>query len=159
MAGIVAMRGIEVKERDMRVMARVVIGVDPATLWARLLEWEAQPTWMVDAVAVRVVGEQRAGVGTTIAVKTKLFGVPALTDTLVVTAWDPPHRLEMERTGFVRGRGEWRVEPHADGGRFGWIEHVSMPIPVLGELALLLYRPLMRRLMRRSLANLARMLR
>ena len=38
--------------------------------------------------------------------------------------------------------------------RFTWTEELSLPIPILGELALLVYRPFLRRLMRGSLANL-----
>jgi hypothetical protein len=38
--------------------------------------------------------------------------------------------------------------------RFTWTEVLSLPVPLLGELALLVYRPFLRRLMRGSLANL-----
>jgi hypothetical protein len=38
------------------------------------------------------------------------------------------------------------------------MEKLHLPVPVLGELALVAYRPFMHRLMRRSLANLERML-
>jgi hypothetical protein len=41
--------------------------------------------------------------------------------------------------------------------RFTWTEELSLPIPVLGELALLVYRPVLRRIMRRSLASLQRL--
>jgi hypothetical protein len=41
--------------------------------------------------------------------------------------------------------------------RFTWTEVLSLPIPLLGEFALLVYRPFMRRLMRGSLANLQRL--
>ena len=48
---------------------------------------------------------------------------------------------------------------HVDGStRFTWTEELSPPIPVLGELALLAYRPFLRRLMRGSLANLQRLI-
>jgi Polyketide cyclase / dehydrase and lipid transport len=127
--------------------------------WWLALQWERQPEWMVDAATVRVLSARGSGVGVRIAVRTRILGVPALTDTLVVTAWEPPVRLEMERRGFVRGRGEWRLEPTAGGTRFTWSEELRLPIPLLGEIALTLYRPMMRRLMRRSLGNLAAALR
>ena len=41
---------------------------------------------------------------------------------------------------------------------FTWTEELSLPIPILGELALLVYRPFLRRLMRGSLANLQRLI-
>jgi hypothetical protein len=37
-----------------------------------------------------------------------------------------------------------------------WTEELSLPIPLLGELALLVYRPLLRRLMRGGLESLRR---
>ena len=42
---------------------------------------------------------------------------------------------------------------------FTWTEEPSLPLPILGELVLLAYRPFLRRLMRRSLSNLERTLR
>jgi hypothetical protein len=144
----------------VRVATSVELPLDIGSVWATLLQWERQPEWMVDAASVQVLGDRRAGPGTQVAVRTKLFGIAALTDVLVVGEWDPPRRLLMIRRGLVRGRGEWRLEPAADGGtRFTWEEQLRLPTPILGELALALYRPLMRRLMQRSLSNLADALR
>jgi uncharacterized protein YndB with AHSA1/START domain len=143
----------------VKVAAAVSVPVPPSALWERLLDWEDQPRWMVDAARVSVLTPHREGLGVRVAVRTRILGIPLLTDTLEVIDWEPPARLVMVRRGVVRGRGEWRLQPAAHGTRFTWSEELAMPIPLLGELALLLYRPLMRRLMRRSLSNLARVLR
>ena len=144
----------------MRVGASVELPLDIGSVWATLLQWERQPEWMVDAASVQVLGDRRAGRGVRVAVRTKVFGVAALTDVLEVTEWDPPRRLIMVRRGFVRGRGEWRLEPAGERRtRFTWEEQLRLPTPILGELALALYRPLIRRLMQRSLSNLADALR
>jgi hypothetical protein len=143
----------------VKVAAEVRLAADVPTAWARLVQWERQTEWMVDAASIRVASPHREGPGVRIAVRTKILGLPLLTDVLEVTEWDPPRRFVMVRHGFVRGRGEWRLEPEGDGARFIWSEELTVPIPVLGELALAVYRPLMRRLMQRSLANLASMLR
>ena len=143
----------------MRVDAEAVAPAPPEDVWLVLLRWERQPEWMVDAVSVRVVSPRRAGVGTRIGVRTRILGLPLLTDVLEVTEWDPPRRLVMARRGFVQGTGTWRLESQSHGTRFEWIEEVQVPIPVLGELVLLAYRPIMRGLMRRSLGNLAALLR
>jgi len=140
----------------VRAAASIDLPVDVGSAWVTLLAWERQPEWMVDAVSVRVIAERRAGTGVRVAVRTKVFGIAALTDVLEVSEWDPPRRLVVERWGFVRGRGEWRLERTATGGtRFRWEEELRLPVPVLGELALATYRPVMRRLMRQSLSNLA----
>jgi len=63
----------------------------------------------------------------------------------------------MAHRSFVRGTGTWSLERLDGATRFAWTEVLSLPIPLLGELALLVYRPFLRRLMRGSLANLQRL--
>ena len=75
----------------------------PEEAWAVLVDWERQADWMLDADRVDVVSPQREGVGVRLAVKTRLFGVPAFTEPMEVTVWDPPRRLEI-RHGSLRGR-------------------------------------------------------
>jgi carbon monoxide dehydrogenase subunit G len=143
----------------MRVSAERVMAVDREAVWQCLLAWEDQPSWMADAASVRVVSAHREGPGVRISVRTRILGLPILTDTFEVAECDPPRRLTVVRRGFVTGTGEWRLEPEDHGTRFVWSEEIRMPIPLLGEVALLLYRPILRRLMARSLTNLARALR
>ena len=142
----------------MRVEAATLLAVSLDEAWRTLLRWELQPRWMHDADSVRVLTPGREGQGVRIAVRTRVLGVPLFTEVLEVTAWEPPRRLALAHRGFVRGAGEWLLEPTAHGSRFRWREELSLPVPVLGEFALLAYRPFMRWLMRRSLANLASML-
>jgi carbon monoxide dehydrogenase subunit G len=143
----------------MRVSASTELAVPPQEAWRRVLAWEEQVAWMKDAHSIRVLTSHREGVGVVVAVRTRVLGVPLLTDHLEVTLWDPPRRLVMAHRGLVRGVGEWLMEPAGRGARFTWTEELGLPVLVLGELALLAYRPLMRRLMRRSLSNLERLLR
>jgi uncharacterized protein YndB with AHSA1/START domain len=138
----------------VRVEAAIALPAPPEKVWRRLLAWELQPLWMSDAASVRVITSHREGPGVRVEVRTRVLGIPALTEVLEVTTWDPPRRLELAHRGFVRGAGEWTLEPDGDATRFGWTERLSLPVPVLGELVLLAYRPLMRRLMRASLRNL-----
>jgi hypothetical protein len=143
----------------VRVSARAALPVPAEEAWRRVLAWEEQVAWIKDADSVRVITSHREGVGVIIAVRTRVLGVPLLTDHLEVTMWDPPRRLVMAHRGLVRGVGEWLLEPAGRGARFSWTEELHLPVPVLGELALLAYRPFLRRLMRRSLTNLERLLR
>ncbi len=140
----------------MQVEASVVVSAPPERCWAFALDWEGQPRWIRDAVWVRVLTREREGVGVRIEVLNRVLHVPVFTEQLEVTAWDPPRRLEMGHRGFVRGVGTWWFEPDAAGTRFTWTEELSLPIPILGEVALWIYRPFMRRLMRAGLANLQR---
>jgi len=143
----------------VRVSAEIGLPVPVEEAWRRVLAWEEQIAWMKDADSVRVLTSHREGVGVIVAVRTRVLGVPLLTDHLEVTMWNPPRRLVMAHRGLVRGVGEWVLEPAGGGSRFTWTEELHLPVPVLGEIALLAYRPFMRRLMRRSLSNLERMLR
>lgn len=138
----------------MTVVETRLLPVPPAEAWRIVTEWEAQAAWMADADRVEVLGDRREGVGTRVAVRTRLFGVPAFTEVLEVVAWDPPATLEVRHSGLVRGIGRWRLTPEASGTRFSWEEDVRLAVPLLGRVAARAYVPFMRRLMRRSLARL-----
>jgi uncharacterized protein YndB with AHSA1/START domain len=140
----------------MRLAVEVGLPVAPAEVWDALVAWETQAAWMRDADSVRVESDTRAGVGTTIAVKTRVLNVPLFTERLEVVAWEPPHRLVMAHRSFIAGTGTWDVQPAGSGSRFRWMEEISLPVPLLGELALAAYRPVMRRLMSGSMAALRR---
>lgn len=138
----------------MRVTARSILPIPPEDAWRILTAWEDQARWMRDVDAVRVLTRHRVGVGVCLAARTRVFGVPLFTDRLEVTLWEPPRRLVVAHQGLVWGVGRWTLDPDPSGTRFTWLEDVSLPVPILGELALLVYRPFMGRLMRGTLANL-----
>lgn len=138
----------------MKVTSEILLPVDIDRAWEVLLRWEDQARWMRDADSVRVLGFRREGVGTTIAVKTRVLNVPLFTEELEITIWEPPRRLVMVHRSFVRGVGTWRLQPVDNGTRFAWTEELHLPVPLLGELALRGYRPFMQHLMRGALANL-----
>jgi len=133
--------------------------VSPDEAWSVLLRWEDQARWIRDAVSVRVLSPHRDGPGVRIAVKSRVFNVPLFTEELEVTRWEPPHVLEMTHRSFIRGVGTWALEAEGIGSRLRWSEDLSLPLPVLGELALLVYRPFLRRLMRGALRDLSAHLR
>jgi hypothetical protein len=141
----------------VRVRASAVFAAEPERVWAAAVRWEDQPRWMQDAVWVRVVSPDREGVGTRIRVKNRVLHIPMFAEELEVMTWDPPRRLEMAHRSFVRGIGTWELQPHGGGSWFRWTEDLSLPVPLLGELALLVYRPFLRQLMRRGLERLQRL--
>ena len=142
----------------MRVDASRNLTAAPDRVWSTIERWEEQSRWIRDAVWVRVLTPEREGVGVRVRVLNRVLLVPLFTEQLEVTGWDPPRRLEMAHRSFVRGTGIWSLEPEDGETRFTWTEELSLPIPILGELALLVYRPFLRRLMRRSLASLQRLI-
>jgi uncharacterized protein YndB with AHSA1/START domain len=138
----------------MRVEASIHLRVPPEDAWRALLRWEDQPRWIRDADSVRVLTEHREGLGVRIAVRNRVFNVPMFTEELEVTGWEPPRRLEMTHRSFVHGVGTWELEPDGTGTRFTWVENLSLPMRVVGELALLVYRPFLQYIMRGALRDL-----
>jgi hypothetical protein len=109
---------------------------------------------MRDADDVRVLTAHREGAGVRLAVRTRVLGVPLFTEQLEVTLWDAPRRMVIAHRSVVRGVGTWSLRPDGGGTRLTWTEDVSLPVPLLGELALLAYRPVLQRLMRGALGSL-----
>jgi len=143
----------------MRIEAACQFAATPERVWAVLADWERQAAWMPDVAWIRVLGPERE-LGARLSCRTKVLGVPLVTDLVVVTGWDPPSRLAIEHRGFVRGRGEWRLSPaggERPGTRFTWVEELTMPPGALGELAMRAYGPVQRAMLRRSIRNLRRL--
>jgi polyketide cyclase/dehydrase/lipid transport protein len=115
-----------------------------------LTRWERQADWMADADRIDVVSDRRAGAGVRIDVHTRLFQIPAFTETMEVVRWHPPHRLEIVHGPPVAGRGTWELEPIAGGTRFTWTEQVELGVPFGGGVAAAVYAPFARWLIRRS---------
>jgi len=139
----------------MRIERTAIIASPPPRVWEILSDWQRQAEWMPDVAWIRVVGAER-GLGAALEVRTKILGIPAVTDRVVVTAWDPPRLLGVAHRGVVKGSGVWRLEPFGSGTRFVWIERLRLPLGPLGEVALQVYGPVQRALLGRSLANLKR---
>jgi len=142
----------------MRVDVSRKLTVAPDRVWSTIERWEEQSRWIRDAVWVRLLTRERTGAGARVEVMNRVLHVPLFTEQLEVVGWDPPRRMVMAHRSFVRGTGTWSLEPVDGSTMFMWTEELSLPIPILGELALLVYRPFLRRLMRGSLANLQRLI-
>jgi carbon monoxide dehydrogenase subunit G len=135
---------------------QAVLPAAPHRVWELIADWERQASWMPDVAWIRVVGTER-GLGAELEVRTKVFGIPLATDRTRVTVWEPPRRLAIDHVGVVIGVGEWRLEETQAGTLFTWRESFRMPPPVLGDVALSLYSPVQRIMLRRSIRNLRRL--
>jgi carbon monoxide dehydrogenase subunit G len=142
--------------RSVRVERVIVLPCPVEEAWEMLVDWERQADWMLDADSVRVMSAEREGVGVRLAVRTRLFGIPAFTEPMQVIAWEPPGRLMIRHGGVVEGTGIWTLSPQDGSARFTWTEEVALRVPVLGELAARVYRPLLQLLMDRAMQGLRR---
>jgi hypothetical protein len=127
-------------------------------VWDVLTRWEDQPRWMLDAKEVHVTSAHRTGVGVELRCPTNLLGL-TVQDLMRVTGWDEGRYLEVTHLGrIITGSGAFELSDLPDGGtRIGWWEEVDPPLGALGEFgARVVVLPVIRRIFRRSLANLAR---
>lgn len=144
----------------MRLEIEVPVDAPRATVWDVLTQWERQSDWMLDAQAVEVLTPDRQGVGVTIRVPTSLLGVP-VEDVMRVTRWEDERLLEVVHLGrIITGTGAFELQddPRTGGTILTWWEEVDPPLGAVGEWgASALVLPVLERIFRRSLGNLAKL--
>ena len=141
-------------------MSDLVLSVDVAapagTTWLALTDWTRQGEWML-GTSVRVVEGNGRSVGSKIAAFTGVAGI-GFTDTMEITAWEPPLRCTVRHLGsVVQGTGVFQVV--AKGSvrcTFVWAEHLKLPFGVAGRLAWPVLRPAFELGVRQSLRQFAR---
>jgi hypothetical protein len=106
-----------------RLELRVDVDAPAARTWAAATDWARQGEWML-LTRVRVESGDGRGVGSGLSAFTGV-GPVGFTDTMRITAWEPPVRCAVEHTGrLVRGTAEFRVEERGASSRFVWSEDV-----------------------------------
>ena len=146
------------------LVEQVDVDAPPEQVWAALVDWERQGEWML-LTDVRAVDGDGLGVGGKLAAVTgvKLPGKLlrgrrlGVLDTMLVTAWEFPRRVDVRHTGrVVRGTGTFEVRPRPDGGStFVWTEGLDLPLGALGRAGWPLVRPVMAAGVRLSLKRFA----
>jgi hypothetical protein len=141
-------------------MAEIVLPVDidaPAeAVWAALVAWDTQGEWML---LTRVRGTHHNGIGVGAGIEGFTgIGPVGVLDTMRITRWDPPRRVDVLHTGrVVKGTGGFEVIDLGDGrSRLIWSEVLDLPLGVLGRLGFPLVRPLFAWGVKRSLRRFAR---
>jgi uncharacterized protein YndB with AHSA1/START domain len=137
----------------------VDVDAPPQRVWAALTDWVHQGEWML-ATDVRTVDGDAQDLGGRIAART---GVPlpggrhvGVLDTMVITRWDPPRRVDVRHLGrVVRGDGVFEVRPRGEGSTFVWTEVLDLPLGALGRAGWPLVRPAMAAGVRLSLRRFA----
>jgi Polyketide cyclase / dehydrase and lipid transport len=137
----------------------VDIAAPPERVWAALTDWSRQGEWMLASDVAPVVGPAR-GVGGRLAATTgvRLPGGRRLgvLDTMEITRWEPPVRVDVLHTGrVVRGSGVFQVHPRGEHATFVWTEQLDLPLGVLGRAGWPLVGPVMRAGVRLSLKRFA----
>lgn len=124
-------------------------------VWDATTDWERQSAWML-GTRVRGTVHGGQGVGGGIEARTGVGPIGFL-DTMVITAWEPPHRCLVEHTGrLLKGSGAFEVADTGSGvSTLTWTEDIELPLGVLGRLGWPLVRPIVRLGIAHSLNKLA----
>lgn len=122
----------------------VLVRAPVQQVWDATTDWERQSQWML-GTRVRGTAQGGRGVGGGIEAWTGIGPIGFL-DTMVITAWEPPHRCLVEHTGrLLKGTGAFEVaDAGADISRLTWTEDVELPLGALGRLGWPLVRPVVR---------------
>jgi uncharacterized protein YndB with AHSA1/START domain len=137
---------------------RRFISATPERVWAVLADLEHQAEWMVDVRRLEIVTPEKQGVGAVMHVTSELFGLPVVKDVMAITAWEPPHRMDVEHRGRFHGTGSFLLDRVDNGTIFTWIEDFRPPLGPLGEIVFAaIVRPHLIRVFARSMANVARL--
>ena len=145
-------------------MPELVLQVDveapPEQVWAALIDWDRQGEWML-LTDVRAGAQGGQGVGGELAavtgVKLPVLGRRlGVLDTMLITSWDAPRRVDVRHTGrVVRGTGTFEVRPRGAGSTFVWSEGLDLPLGALGRLGWPLVKPVFAAGVRLSLKRFA----
>jgi hypothetical protein len=138
--------------RLVSVRLDVVISAPAQTVFDAFSQWSEQGRWMLGTKVEVREGDGRS-VGSQLAAWTGTGSV-GFWDTMSITRWDPPWRVDVAHTGkVVRGTGVMEVvELRDQRSRFVWSEDLHLPLGWLGRAGWPLARPAFLTGVRRSLA-------
>ena len=140
----------------VHVALDVTINAPVDVVFEAFSQWEEQGRWMLGTKVEVRVGDGR-GVGSELAAWSGA-GPAGFWDTMTITRWEPPYRVDVEHTGsVVRGTGTMEVIALPGGrSRFVWAEDLELPWGRLGRLGWPLARPAFLAGVRRSLKKFGR---
>lgn len=136
-----------------RIRVSVLVKVPRANLWDYVRDISSHVEWMRDARAIRFVGPQRHGVGTTFECDTRI-GPFRLTDRMEVTDWKEGSVIGVRHGGLVTGTGRFTLRWRPGGTLFSWEERLSFPRWLGGPVGATVARPVLVRMWRRNLVAL-----
>jgi uncharacterized protein YndB with AHSA1/START domain len=135
------------------ITVSVVIPASRRLVWEEASRLEDHVEWMADARSITFLTAARSGVGTRMAVETRV-GPFHTDDVMEIVAWEPGRRIAVEHRGLFIGRGEFLLEDGSpDTTRFTWTEQIEFPARFGGPLGAAAARPILRWVWRRNLAR------
>jgi uncharacterized protein YndB with AHSA1/START domain len=135
----------------------VVIDAPVEKVFEAFSQWEEQGRWMLGTRVDVRSGDGRS-VGSQLAAWTGM-GPAGFWDTMEITRWEPPYRVDVRHTGrVVRGTGTMEVVAlPGRRSRFVWGEALDLPLGRVGRLGWPVARPAFLSGVRRSLTAFGRL--
>lgn len=129
----------------------VTVDAPREAVFAAFSQWGEQGRWMLGTRVEVRTGDGRS-VGSELAAWTGA-GPVGFWDTMVITRWEPPYRVDVLHTGrVVRGTGTMEAVALPDGrSRFVWGEGLDLPLGRVGRLGWPVARPVFLAGVQRSL--------
>ena len=138
-----------------RIRVHTTVDAPPETVWAYLADIDSHVQWMHDAVRIRFLTTRTSGVGTRFECDSKV-GPFQTTDVMEITEWKPGRAMGVRHVGLVTGTGRITLRK-ARGGRtrVAWTERLRFPLRRGGPVTAYASTPLLRRVWKKSMRNLA----
>ena len=135
----------------------VIIDAPVDRVFAAFSQWEQQGLWMLGTRVEVRVGDGHS-VGSELAAWSGA-GPLGFWDTMTITRWEPPYRVDVDHTGaVVRGTGTMEVIAlPGERIRFVWSEDLELPMGALGRAGWPLAKPAFLAGVRRSLQQFGRL--
>jgi hypothetical protein len=144
----------------LRFNGSAMVPAAPADVWPHLVDWVGQSRW-IPLTTMRVIQERVEGIGSRIRAEhgprigRRRVG---LSDTMVVTGWEPPYELEVAHLGpWFTGVGVFTIEAR---GLRSWLsirERIDLPGGRPAEVAALAIRPVLQSQLAGSLRRFAQL--
>ena len=133
----------------------VIVESPVPTVFDAFTQWSEQGLWMM-GTKVEIRRGDGQSVDSELAAWTGL-GPAGFWDTMTITRWEPPYRVDVLHTGaVVRGTGTMEVVAlPGNRSRFVWSEDLRLPLGALGRLGWPIARPAFLAGVKRSLMAFA----
>jgi uncharacterized protein YndB with AHSA1/START domain len=139
-----------------RIRVHTTVDAPPDTVWAYLADIDSHVQWMHDAVRIRFLTTRTSGVGTRFECDSKV-GPFQTTDVMEITEWRPGRAMGVRHDGIVTGSGRITLRKARRGRtRVTWTERLHFPMRRGGPIAAYASKPLLKRVWKKSMRNLAR---
>jgi len=139
-----------------RIRVGITIDATPRQVWDDIADISSHVEWMADAESIRFTSARHSGEGTTFDCATRV-GPVRLSDRMEVTEWRPRRSMGIRHVGIITGTGRFTLRRRPRGRtRFTWEERLVFPWWMGGPAGALASTPILRRIWKRNLRNLAK---